>query len=58
MRQIDQIYDHDVDGVKSVTIVVGGTSVTQSYGRSVFDDDRNSAIDKAYARANEIESNK
>ena len=57
MGQIDQIVDHDVDGDKSVT-VVGGTSVTQSYGRSVFDDDRDSAIDKAYARANEIESNK
>ena len=58
MGQFDQIVDHDVDGDKSVTVVVGGTSVTQSYGRSVFDDDRDSAIDKAYARANEIESNK
>lgn len=58
MGQIDQIIDHEVDGQKSVTIVVGSTSVTETYDRSCFDVDRNGAIDKAYARASEIESNK
>lgn len=53
-----QIIDHEIDGVKSVTVVVGGTAETIEYGRSCFDNDRNGAIDEAYARAYEKENNK
>lgn len=58
MGQISQIIDHEIDAVKSVTVVVGGTSETIEYGRSCFDNDRNGAIDEAYARAYEKENNK
>ncbi len=53
---IDQIIRNDEE--KSVTVVVGSTCVTETYGRSCFDVDVNGAIDKAYARACEIENNK
>ena len=58
MGQNNQIIDHEIDGVKSVTVIVGGTSETIKYGRSCFDNDRNGAIDEAYARAYEKENNK
>ena len=57
MGNIDQIIDHEVDGRKSVTVVVGGTSVTEVYLPN-WGETREGAIDKAYARANEIEKNK
>ncbi len=51
MKSIMQIIDHEVNGEKSVTVIIeGGVSVTLKYGEYPIYT-REQAIDEAYAEA-------